>query len=125
MRFEPSGALGRSLVPEASHAVSHDQPPSLATKMRNQNICIGRPVPHMLAWLMASPFLKGIVKVKTLRMRVGKAVAKKAAPKAPAKKVATRPGATKATADAEALDRLRLKTRRLSLSADRLLARLA
>lgn len=79
----------------------------------------------MIAHLIASPFLKGIVKVKTLRMRVGKAVAKKAAPKAPAKKGAARLGATKATADAEALDRLRLKTRRLSLSADRLLARLA
>lgn len=63
--------------------------------------------------------------MKTLRMRVGKAVAKKAAPKAPAKKIAARLSATKATDDAEALDRLRLKTRRLSRSADRLLARLA
>jgi hypothetical protein len=76
--------------------------------------------------MAASLVCGGAIKVKTLRMHIEKtAFTKKAAAKVTARTRVAQPTVIEALADAKALNRVRSKTRLLSLSADRLLARLA
>ena len=64
--------------------------------------------------------------MKTLRMRIEKTtIRKKAAAKATVRTRVAQPTLIEAIDDVQALNKVRLKTRLLSLSADRLLARLA
>jgi hypothetical protein len=76
--------------------------------------------------MAASLVCGGAIKVKTLRMRIEKTTTrKKAAAKATVRTRVVQPTLIEAIDDVEALNRVRSKTRLLSLSADRLLARLA